>query len=59
MKQLKRRIRSIASYKAPSFRQKALSAAVFAFISLLLFSFAPYLSVRAAQDEDALYNGGS
>ena len=31
-----------------------LSAAVFAFISLLLFSFAPYLSVRAAQDEDAL-----
>lgn len=54
MKQLKRRIRSIASYKAPSFRQKALSAAVFAFISLLLFSFAPYLSVRAAQDEDAL-----
>lgn len=27
---------------------------MFAFISLLLFSFAPYLSVRAAQDEDAL-----
>lgn len=59
MKQLKRRIRSIVSYKAPSFRQKVLSAAVFAFISLLLFSFAPYLSVRAAQDGGRAYNGGS
>lgn len=27
---------------------------MFTFISLLLFSFTPYLSVRAAQDEDAL-----
>lgn len=54
MKQLKRRIRSIASYKPPSFRQKALSAAVFAVISLALSGFAPYLSIRAAQDTDAL-----
>ncbi|WP_455617547.1 BlaR1 family beta-lactam sensor/signal transducer [Eisenbergiella sp.] len=54
MKQLKRRIRSIASYKPPSFRQKALSAAVFAVISLALFGFAPYLSIRAGQDTDAL-----
>ena len=54
MRQLKRRIRSIASYKTPSLFQKMMSAAVFALLFLLSLGLAPYLSAHAARDADTL-----
>lgn len=50
MKQMRRRILNIASYKSSSFVKKLRSAIVFIMIALLLFGLAPVLSIYAAEE---------
>jgi bla regulator protein BlaR1 len=50
MKQMRRRILNIASYKSFSFGKKLQSAIVFIMIALLLFGLAPILSIYAAEE---------
>lgn len=51
MKQMKRRILNIATYKKPSLRKRIRSTAIFLLTSVLLFSTAPALSTYAVDGE--------
>lgn len=48
MKQMKRRIQSIASYEKPTVKKRLKSVCSYALIACLLFSFTPILSANAA-----------
>lgn len=59
MKQMKRRIVNIASYKKPTLKKKLKGMTAFILTAMLLFVFAPFVSTYAADDTHYQWNSSA